>query len=324
MSVGAVNKQTGERIPTAGMPAIDDALDLTSVNPVQNDIITAALALKQNATDNNLDTEAKTIVGAINEHESDIDSLKSGLTNYQAQNDLNLEVPDRKNVLENTANSATVSGVLYTVNNDGSVSVSTETQSSNISSLQINDFTLPAGEYVLNGCPSGGGSNKYELQIAIGGATYRDYGGGVSFTSTNQRCVVQILIRSGVTINDTFYPMIRPATITDPTFAPYIPSLESRIEALEPLLGMAKVHTVATLNGNVISVANSLGNGITFYSTSNSPTNQPQGHEWGSYIIFKHDSLCDIIYIDTTIIAVAYRIDPSTEQSITWKTIALS
>ena len=43
MSVGVVNKQTGERIPTAGMPAIDNALDLTSVNPVQNAVITAAL-----------------------------------------------------------------------------------------------------------------------------------------------------------------------------------------------------------------------------------------------------------------------------------------
>jgi len=88
MSVGAVNKQTGARIPTAGMPAIDDALDLTSVNPVQNAVITAALALKQDKTDNNLDTEAKTIVGAINEHESDIDSLKSGLTNHENKNNV--------------------------------------------------------------------------------------------------------------------------------------------------------------------------------------------------------------------------------------------
>lgn len=81
MSVGAVNKQTGDRIPTAGMPAIDDALDLTSVNPVQNAVITAALANKQDKTDNNLETTAKTIVGAINEHEGDIGSLMSGLNN---------------------------------------------------------------------------------------------------------------------------------------------------------------------------------------------------------------------------------------------------
>ena len=39
-----------------------------------------AMATKQNATDNSLETDAKTIVGAINEHEGDIDSLKSGLS----------------------------------------------------------------------------------------------------------------------------------------------------------------------------------------------------------------------------------------------------
>lgn len=81
MSVGIVDKQTGDRIPTAGIPAIDDALDLTSVNPVQNAVITAALVNKQDKTDNSLQTTDKTVVGAINEHEGDIGSLRSGLTN---------------------------------------------------------------------------------------------------------------------------------------------------------------------------------------------------------------------------------------------------
>ena len=44
------------------------------------DGVTAAIALKQDKTDNSLETEAKTIVGAINEHEGDISTLKSGLT----------------------------------------------------------------------------------------------------------------------------------------------------------------------------------------------------------------------------------------------------
>jgi len=74
MSVGIVDKQTGDRIPTAGMQAIDDALSAISDNPVQNAIITAALANKQDKTDNSLQTTDKTVVGAVNE-------LKSGLTN---------------------------------------------------------------------------------------------------------------------------------------------------------------------------------------------------------------------------------------------------
>lgn len=43
MSVGAVNKQTGDRIPTAGMPAIDSVLSGTSTNPVQNRVVKEAL-----------------------------------------------------------------------------------------------------------------------------------------------------------------------------------------------------------------------------------------------------------------------------------------
>lgn len=43
MSVGAVNKQTGDRIPTAGMPAIDSVLSGSSTNPVQNRVVKAAL-----------------------------------------------------------------------------------------------------------------------------------------------------------------------------------------------------------------------------------------------------------------------------------------
>ena len=43
MSVGAVNKQTGERIPTAGIPAVDSVLSGSSTNPVQNRVVKAAL-----------------------------------------------------------------------------------------------------------------------------------------------------------------------------------------------------------------------------------------------------------------------------------------
>ena len=59
--------------------AIKDGQSIDSFADVET-----ALADKQNATDNNLDTEAKTIVGAINEHEGDIGSLKSGLINVNS------------------------------------------------------------------------------------------------------------------------------------------------------------------------------------------------------------------------------------------------
>lgn len=60
------------------------------------------IAAKQNATDNSLNTEDKTIVGAINEHEGDIGSLKSGLTNLLKYKIFNEVATDTTNHLYST------------------------------------------------------------------------------------------------------------------------------------------------------------------------------------------------------------------------------
>ena len=58
----------------------DDVPTDNSNNPVKSNGIYDALADKQDKTDDSLETTDKTIVGAINEHEGDISTLKSGLT----------------------------------------------------------------------------------------------------------------------------------------------------------------------------------------------------------------------------------------------------
>lgn len=250
MSVGAVNKQTGDRIPTAGMPAIDDALDLTSVNPVQNAVITAALANKQDKTDNALQTTDKTVVGAVNE-------LKSGLTNV----DVALSVPDGagKNVLPMTlatikaANTSgtwndnvyTYKSLTYTVetNNEGyitSIKVNGTADSQAVFVLFYGD--IGTGSYTLNGITGGSNSTYLFYAPSAFGEVYSEKTANVSGSFE-----IDLYVRSGVALsNQMFYPMIRPATITDPTFAPYIPSVESRIEAVES--GLTNKANVATYN----------------------------------------------------------------------------
>ena len=254
MSVGVVNKQTGDRIPTAGMPAIDNALDLTSVNPVQNAIITAALANKQDKTDNNLETTAKTIVGAINEHEGDISSLMSGLTNV----DVALSVPEGsgKNLIPMTVSGikayttdGTWSGNDYTLNNvvftiltdsDGYVTGI----SANGTASARSDFNLVTpgvyvngGSYKLNGCPADGSSSKYRIQVwnFTQNTGYNDYGTGADANvNTGDNMGYQITIYNGYAASNLkFYPMLRLSTTTDATFAPYIPSVNARLESVE-------------------------------------------------------------------------------------------
>ena len=122
-----------------------------------------------------------------------------------------------KNKLPNTVTSTTINGVTFTVHSDGTVTVNGT--ATNITAVAYEIIALN-GTYILNGCPSGGGSGTYELQ-AFTTVANRDYGDGVTFT-INGDCLVQILIRQGTTLNNAvFKPMIRLATETDPTFAPY-------------------------------------------------------------------------------------------------------
>ena len=82
MSVGVVNKQTGDRIPTAGMPAIDNTLSVISTNPVQNAIITAALAGKQDTlTFDDVPTDGSNNPVKSGGVKSAIDAVESGLNN---------------------------------------------------------------------------------------------------------------------------------------------------------------------------------------------------------------------------------------------------
>ena len=73
---------------------------------------------------------------------------------------------------------------------------------------------------ILTGCPAGGSSSTYELQLADNGRVRRDYGEGVSLTPNDGKPEsIYIVIREGQTVeNLTFYPMIRLATDLDSTY----------------------------------------------------------------------------------------------------------
>ena len=129
-----------------------------------------------------------------------------------------------KNWLPNNYSSSSAAGISYTVNNDGTVIASNT--ATNISSFGFGGIKrIKAGSYILNGCPIGGSSSTFELQIVINGTTYRDYGSGVAFSTDHDADYsIQILIRNGYACpigGLLFKAMIRLASITDPTYEPY-------------------------------------------------------------------------------------------------------
>lgn len=99
--------------------------------------------------------------------------------------------------------SGTSNNVTRTVNSNGSVSFVTTADGASANTNYYfkhsnHNFKLPAGTYLLKGCPAGGASNKYYLQVGVydGSSTSwltpQDFGDGTTFT-LSQESVIQLI-----------------------------------------------------------------------------------------------------------------------------------
>lgn len=142
-----------------------------------------------------------------------------------------------KNILENTYSTSTVSGVKFTVNDDGTVIADGINQdkkaTANITNVYISQaFVIPDFDCVLSGCPDGGAYNKYQIDIldgsTSGSVVVADHGDGVVFRKSmfsSSVGVVRIRIQNGqVCDNLIFKPMIQKYAIKDKTYQPYAPT----------------------------------------------------------------------------------------------------
>lgn len=129
-----------------------------------------------------------------------------------------------KNLLKSTASSTTMYGITFTVNDDGSITCNGKATNHAYITIASN-ITLPAGDYILNGCPDGGSSTTYRLHT--NGKVMYDYGSGAEFTLTEETTITNLIayISSGQTVNNlTFYPMI---SVEGGEFEPYVGGVAS-------------------------------------------------------------------------------------------------
>ena len=126
-----------------------------------------------------------------------------------------------KNLLPNNGTSQTISGVTFTVNADGSVTVNGTNSTSNILLYIIGQCALTEGSaYTLSGCPTSGGTTKAFLQLAGYGD---DVGNGYSITARANALTpnAQIRVAANATVSNlTFYPMLEPGS-TATEWEPY-------------------------------------------------------------------------------------------------------
>lgn len=140
-----------------------------------------------------------------------------------------------KNLLDNIYPTQTISGVTFTVNSDKSVTVNGT--ASDTAMFLIGPTTLDAGLYILNGCPQNGSTEKYAIWASVAGDNHFDVGYDYPFEVKDKVAFnTRIVIYKGFTANNlTFYPMIRPASIKDNTYEPYVASVKSLICNIEKI-----------------------------------------------------------------------------------------
>lgn len=172
----------------------------------------------------------------------------------------------------------TYNGITFTVNLDSNGDISsikaTGTASAKADFIIADNNTpnikaiMNGKSVTLNGCPANGSSATYSIngwQVSTTASSARDTGSGVTFNAINMSSSFNfaVSIANGYEIATAgllFYPMVRLASVSDPTFAPYIPSVESRIEAVEKKTTFGEVD----LNVQSVSVVGSYYGGA-FY-----------------------------------------------------------
>lgn len=124
----------------------------------------------------------------------------------------------------------TENGITFTDNGDGTISASgTATARANFNCFTNIRGLIGAGTYIISGCPANGSNEKYRCQLwnSTKNVGANDFGNGASaVVDDNDELTVQLSVFSGTTVNLTFKPMLRKASISDPTYEPYHETVE--------------------------------------------------------------------------------------------------
>ena len=164
------------------------------------------------------------------------------------------------------------SEVTVVVNADLSITVTCNTTALR----EVHIFTDLSGltdgkDYILSGCSGGNYSNTYGFAVRTSGGAGKAFesDGETTFTKTAEIVKMDLIIRSGQNWTKTFYPMIRPAYISDPTYQPYAlsntaitPALKECVDngAKNLLDNKAVSSSIYTVNADKTVTANGTGN----------------------------------------------------------------
>ena len=167
-----------------------------------------------------------------------------------------------KNLLPCTASNSTVRGVTFSFDTWGRCTTNGTATDGN-AYIKTGEFTTPrAMDYILNGCPEGGSSSSYyiQLQDTSGNVLGNDYGNGVTVAlAYNTTYRVFVIINDGVTVNNLrFNPQVRDSRLASSAFLRHAPTNRELNANINGLVKTAEYEfmntTLNTYNGNELSL----------------------------------------------------------------------
>lgn len=125
------------------------------------------------------------------------------------------------------SSTVTERGITYVIDNEGIITATNGTAGTGNSYCNMNNVVLPAGNYIVTGCPANGSPTTYQMSVynnTSSATVVSDSGSGATFTADGtSEYRLFIRIYAGYTVNNlVFKPMIRLATDTDTSFEPYL------------------------------------------------------------------------------------------------------
>lgn len=190
-------------------------------------------------------------VTAIEENTADTEQNASDILKAEKAIKINqrtLGTQVTKNVLKTKKINQTKNGITAITNDDGSIRVTGTATDSTYFNIYSN-FTVPeSADYVLSGCPTGGGNEHYMLYLTGNTELYDKGIGATGYIEASHKMVVYIFIAENETVDLMFYPMLRNANIIDSTYEPYVPSLQEQINAIVAEIAELKTQITSTVS----------------------------------------------------------------------------
>ena len=192
-------------------------------------------------------------------------------------------------------------GITFTDNGDGTITANgTATATAQCVLHHRNatsNVTYEKGDYILTGCPSGGGVSKYKINYSTSdnSITGAEIGSGATITVTNESVYFGffVTIESGVTVeNLVFKPMIRKASVKNDRYMPYGKGSVEVKSIGKNLLSYPYLQTTRTMNGVTFTdngdgsiTMNGTASALTFYYLKGNGTDESGFKLGGKYIL---------------------------------------